>query len=240
MRGRKTGVIALDVGKAFAGATSLRHWLLTLAVAIGGACLAAAGARAHPHVWVTMRATIVYAPDGAVTGVSQDWTFDDMYSAFALTGIEAQKKGHYTRAELQPLAQVNIDSLKDFGYFTFAKLDGKRRQGDAFAAPVDYWLDYDSETAELTLHFTLPFKQPTAAKHLIVEIYDPEFFIDFAFAENDAVKLIGAPTQCKFSAEKPQDDNFFSAQRLNRSYVPSEANIGMGMKFANKISVECP
>ena len=187
-----------------------------------------------------MRSAIIYSPDGAVTGLRQDWTFDDMYSAFALTGIEAKKEGQYTRTELQPLAQVNIDSLKDFGYFTFAKLDGKRRSGDAFAAPIDYWLDYDSETAELTLHFILPFKQPAAAKHLVVEIYDPEFFIDFAFAENDAVKLVGAPAQCKFSAEKPQDDNFFASQSLNRSYVPSEANVGMGMKFANKISVECP
>jgi ABC-type uncharacterized transport system substrate-binding protein len=227
------------LGKAFAGATSLRHWLLILTVAIG-ACSAAARADAHPHVWVTMRTAIVYAPDGTVTGLRQDWTFDDMYSAFALTGIGAKRKGEYTRAELQPLAQINIDSLKDFGYFTFAKLDGKRRQGDAFAVPVDYWLDYDSETAALTLHFTLPFKEPVAAKRLIVEIYDPEFFIDFAFAENDAVKLIGAPGQCKFSAEKPQDDNFFTSQSLNRSYVPSEANIGMGLKFANKIAVECP
>jgi ABC-type uncharacterized transport system substrate-binding protein len=221
------------------GATSLRHWIATLSVVIG-ACIAAAGADAHPHVWVTMRTAILYAPDGAVTGLRQDWTFDDMYSAFALTGVEAKSKGQFTRAELQPLAQINIDSLKDFGYFTFAKLDGKRRQGDAFAAPVDYWVDYDSKEAELTLHFTLPFKQPVAAKRLIVEIYDPEFFIDFAFAESDAVKLVGAPTQCKLAAEKPQDDNFFTAQSLNRFYVPSEANVGMGLKFANKISVECP
>jgi ABC-type uncharacterized transport system substrate-binding protein len=216
----------------------LRFWLLTLTVVV--ACLDTSAADAHPHVWVTMRTAVLYAPDGAVTGLRQDWTFDDMYSAFALTGVNAKRKGRFTRDELQPLAQVNIDSLKDFGYFTFAKLDGKRRQGDAFATPVDYWLDYDSETAELTLHFTLPLKQPAAAKHLVVEIYDPEFFIDFAFAENDAVKLIGAPTQCKFSAEKPQDDNFLTLQSLNRFYVPSEANIGMGMKFANKISVECP
>jgi ABC-type uncharacterized transport system substrate-binding protein len=216
----------------------LRFWLLTLTAVV--ACLDTSAADAHPHVWVTMRTAVLYAPDGAVTGLRQDWTFDDMYSAFALTGVNAKRKGRFTRVELQPLAQVNIDSLKDFGYFTFAKLDGKRRQGDAFATPVDYWLDYDSETAELTLHFTLPLKQPAAAKHLVVEIYDPEFFIDFAFAENDAVKLIGAPTQCKFSAEKPQDDNFLTSQSLNRFYVPSEANIGMGMKFANKISVECP
>jgi ABC-type uncharacterized transport system substrate-binding protein len=217
----------------------LHHWLFTPIVVIG-ACMAVGSANAHPHVWVTMRTAILYAPDGAVTGLRQDWTFDDMYSAFALTGTEAKSRGQFTRAELQPLAQVNVDSLKDFGYFTYAKFDGKRRQGDAFAGPIDYWLDYDSETAELTLHFTLPFKQPALAQHLIVEIYDPEFFVDFAFAENDAVKLVGAPVKCKFSIEKPQDDNFFTSQNFNRFYVPSEANVGMGMKFANKVFVECP
>jgi ABC-type uncharacterized transport system substrate-binding protein len=147
---------------------------------------------------------ILYAPSGAVTGLRQDWTFDDMYSAFAVTGMEAKSKGQFTRAELQPLAQVNVDSLKDFGYFTFAKLDGKRRQGDAFSAPVDYWLDYDSEAAELTLHFILPFKELVAAKRLVVEIYDPEFFIDFAFAENDAVKLVGGASAVQvFSGKAP-------------------------------------
>jgi ABC-type uncharacterized transport system substrate-binding protein len=218
---------------------ALYRWPLTLALVIG-ACLATAGAEAHPHVWVTMRTAVLYAPDGAVAGLRQDWTFDDMYSAFALTGIAAKKKGRYTRAELQPLAQENVDSLKDFAYFTFARIDGKRQQNDAFAAPVDYWLDYDPESSELTLHFTLPFKEPVTAKRLVFEIYDPEFFIDFGFAENDAVKLVGAPAQCAVTAEKPQDDNFFTSQSLNRSYIPSEANIGMGMKFANKISVECP
>jgi ABC-type uncharacterized transport system substrate-binding protein len=212
---------------------------LALAVVIG-VCIAAASANAHPHVWVTMRTALVYAPDGAVIGVRQEWRFDDMYSAFALTGVQAKKKGQYTRAELQPLSQINIDSLKDFAYFTFARIDGKRQQSDVFAAPVDYWLDYDPKSSELTLHFTLPFKQPVTAKRLIVEIYDPEFFIDFGFADSDAVKLIGAPRQCAVTAEKPQDDNFFSSQSLNRFYIPSEANVGMGMKFANKISVECP
>jgi ABC-type uncharacterized transport system substrate-binding protein len=238
MRGRKTGIIAADAGDVFEGVL-LHRWPLTLAVVIG-ACLATADAVAHPHVWVTMRTTVLYAPDGAVTGFRQDWTFDDMYSAFALTGIKAKKKGQYTRAELQPLAQINVDSLKDFAYFTYARIDGKRRQSDVFAAPVDYWLDYDPEASELTLHFTLPFKEPVTAKRLVIEIYDPEFFIDFGFAENDAVKLVGAPAQCAVAAEKPQDENFFTSQNLNRSYVPSEGNIGMGSKFANKISVECP
>jgi hypothetical protein len=87
------------------------------------ACLGAGVAQAHPHVWVTMRTAIVYTPDGAVTGLRQDWTFDDMYTAFAVTGLEAKKKGQFTRAELQPLAQDNIESLKDFRYFTYARIE---------------------------------------------------------------------------------------------------------------------
>ena len=66
-----------------------------------------------------------------MTGVRQAWTFDDMYSAFATTGIKARTKGQFTREELQPLAQLNVESLKDFAYFTYAKIDGKRRMCSA-------------------------------------------------------------------------------------------------------------
>src|SRR5262249_14006901 len=159
------------------------------------------------HVWVTMVTELVYAPDGALTAVRHAWTFDDMFSAFATQGIEAKTKGEFTRAELAPLAQVNVDSLKEYNYFTRAKLDGKLHQG-AFVDPVDYWLDYDPKATALTLHFTLPIKAPLQAKRLTLEIYDPEFFVDFAFAEQTAVKLTGAPAGCTMATEKPNDGSF--------------------------------
>lgn len=196
-------------------------------------------ARAHPHVWVTMTTELLYAPDGTITGVRHNWKFDDMFSAYATTGIQAKVKGRFTRQELQPLAQVNVDSLKEYAYFTYARIDGKKQKA-AFAAPIDYWLDYDPKATVLTLHFTLPFKQPVKAKQLVVEIYDPEFFIDFAFADNNPVALVNAPAQCAATYDKPHDDNFFSSQTLSQSFIPNEANIGMGASFANKISVQCP
>ena len=220
----------------------LRRMFFIVAFVIAVASLLLTGApraHAHPHVWVTMTSELLYAPDGSVTGVRHAWTFDDMFSAFATQGLEQKTKGEYTRAELQPLAKVNVDSLQEYAYFTYLKVNGKL-QKNALLDPVDYYLEYDPKETVLTLHFTLPFKEPVTAKRLVIEIYDPEFFIDFGFAENDAVKLVGAPAQCAVAAEKPQDENFFTSQNLNRSYVPSEANIGMGSKFANKISVECP
>jgi ABC-type uncharacterized transport system substrate-binding protein len=202
--------------------------------------LAMAGrADAHPHVWVTMTEELLYAPDGSLTGVRHAWTFDDMFSAFATQGLEQKTKGEFTREELQSLAKVNIESLKDYAYFTYARIDGKRRK-DAFAEPVDYFLDYDPKETVLTLHFTLPFKTPVKAKNLEVEIYDQEFFIDFGLAEKDAVRLVGAPAQCAASVAKPNDGNFPSSLRLDQAFQTSEANIGQGANFANKISVTCP
>ena len=75
---------------------------------------------------------------------------------------------------------------------------------------------------------------------LKIEIYDPEFFIDFGFADKNSAKLVGAPAQCALWTEKPSDPNFLTAQNLNQSFVPSEAFVGMGASFANKIMVQCP
>ena len=208
------------------------------AFVIAAVCLAAP-AQAHPHVWVTMNTDLLYAPDGSVTGLRQAWAFDDMFSAYSTMGIPAKTKGQFTREELQPLAQVNVESLKDYGYFTYGWIDGKQ-QKDAFTDPIDCWLTYDAKATVLILHFTLPFKNPVKAKVLKIEIYDPEFFIDFGFAEKNPVKLVDAPLQCALWTEKPPDENFLSQQNLNRAFVPSEANIGMGMAFANKILVQCP
>ncbi len=196
-------------------------------------------AQAHPHVWATIKSELVYAPDGSVTAVRHAWTFDEMFSAFATMGIKAKIKGQFTREELQPLAKVNVDSLKGFAYFTYATMDGVKAKG-AFDHATDYWLEYDPKATVLTLHFTLPFKKPAKAKVLKIQVYDPEFFVDFAFAKKNAVKLIGAPPLCAAWTEKPDDPHFLSSQSLNKSFVASEAFVGMGAEFANNILVQCP
>src|ERR1700730_17533424 len=105
-----------------------------------GFVLASQSATAHPHVWVTMKSELVYASDGTVTGIRQAWTFDDLFSTYATQGIKHKKKGVFTREELAPLAKVNVTTLKDSGYFTRVRADGKKT---AFDDANDYWLDYE-------------------------------------------------------------------------------------------------
>jgi ABC-type uncharacterized transport system substrate-binding protein len=208
-----------------------------LAVVAG---LALAGeARAHPHVWVTMQSELVYAPDGSVTGVHHAWTFDDMFSVFATQGIEAKQKGQFTREELAPLAEVNVTSLKEYDFFTFAKANGTPVEFKE--PPTGYYLDFDPKETVLTLHFTLPLKAPVKAKDLTVEVYDREFFVDFSFAEKNPVKLLGAPAQCKAAVVNPQQMDAALAQRLGQLGPDQrDPSLTIGAEFANKIVVKCP
>jgi ABC-type uncharacterized transport system substrate-binding protein len=204
-------------------------WLAAAAVTF-----TAPAASAHPHVWITATSELLYAPDGTITGVRHAWTFDDMFSTYATQGLESKTKGAYTREELEPLAQTNVESLKEYAYFTFARADGKKER---FNEPIDYFLDYKDTV--LTLHFTLPLKNPVKPKQLVLEVFDRSFFIDFQMAKDNPVKLVGAPAGCQMKLERPSDGTA-SAQKLNEQTFMSGENSNFGLMFANKITVDCP
>jgi ABC-type uncharacterized transport system substrate-binding protein len=211
--------------------TLMHKWLLRLLLPATLALGASAGvAQAHPHVWIAATSELIYAPDGSVTGVRHAWVFDDMFSTYALQGIESKTKGAYSREELAPLAQTNVESLKEFAYFTFAKADGKKEK---FQDPVDYFLEY--KDAVLTLHFTLPLTAPVKAKELALEVFDPTFFIDFKLSDTN---LVGAPAACKVGFQRPSDGTA-SAQKLGEQKF-TDTNSNYGAMFANKVTVVCP
>ena len=131
-------------------------------------------------MWVTASATVLY-DHNTITGLQQAWTFDEFYTQQAIEGLDKNGDGKYDRQELSELAQVNMDGLKEFNYFTVAKL------GDAdlkFKPPVDYWLEYNDQKI-LTLHFTLPLEKPVPAEAtgFAFSVSDPSYFIAFDLAK---------------------------------------------------------
>lgn len=197
-------------------------------------------AQAHPHVWVTYETTVVYE-NNAIVGFDHIWTFDDMYTAMAIEGLDKNGDGKYTREELAELADVNMQGLKDFDYFTFAKLGDQNLK---ISGPKEHWLEYNGKL--LRLHFRAVLEQPVLsdAKGFSFAIYDPSFFIAFEPEQTDAVKLAaGAPAGCKAVINEPHPENNSEdlkqkllddafAQQLGQS-----TNIGGG--FTKTISVVC-
>ena len=210
-----------------------------LSALFAGATLAPPPAVAHPHVWVTTETTVNY-DHGAVAGLTHLWTFDDMYTAMAVQGLDTNGDGKYSKEELAELAKVNMDGLKEFSYFTFAKLAG---QDLKFKEPVDAWLEH--KDGVLSLHFTLGFEQPVLAdaQGLTFSVYDESFFIAFDLAKENPVRLsANAPAGCAASVSVPQED-LDQLQSLNDAFsgqlTAGTANQGMGSGYAQTVTLGC-
>lgn len=110
----------------------LQAWTVLALLAVAGP------AQAHPHVWVNVHTTVLYE-NGTISGFRHAWTFDEYYSAMAIEGLDTNKDGKYSREELAELAKVNIEGLKEFGYFTVPQLGTEEL---AVTAPPTYWMEY--------------------------------------------------------------------------------------------------
>jgi ABC-type uncharacterized transport system substrate-binding protein len=211
----------------------LRPTYLATAMLVG----LAGAALAHPHVWVTATATVLY-DHNTITGLEQAWTFDEFYTQQAIEGLDKNGDGKYDRQELQELAQVNIDGLKEFNYFTVAKLGTEELK---FKPPVNYWLEYNDKKI-LTLHFTLPLEKPVPANaaDFSFSISDPSYFIAFDLAKEHPIKLgRGAPPGCTALINDPTA-NDADTQKLNQAFSNALGNAtNNGFGLAKSVAVHC-
>jgi len=213
-----------------------RNWrAATLGAAFGA--LAASGASAHPHVWVTVKSQIAFTPEGKVAAVIHDWVFDEMYSSFAIQGL-APPGQLVTKAEFAPLAKENAGGLAEIGYFTTVKNGGKVMD---FGPVTDYWMQERPDHL-VEFHVTLPLKDPTpVTKFLTLRVADPEFFIDFEFDEKAPVTLASAPAGCTATVAKPKPLDAGDKQKLTESFFTNLApGTNFGFKMASAAIIACP
>jgi ABC-type uncharacterized transport system substrate-binding protein len=220
-------------------AQSRRQRLVSIFLAAIASASLAGGAAAHPHVWATVRSEIVFGPDQLITGIRHHWTFDEFYTAMAVQGLDTDGDGVYSKEELGPLAQVNVESLKEFDYFTFVHLSDDDKPLP-LKGPVDYSIDYDK--TQLTLHFTLPLEKPLDPKvhHVAVDVYDPSFFVAFGFASDAPLKISGAAPGCTAEVQKPDPDSEAEAKALSEAFFSQLGpNSNFGSQFAQTAIVKC-
>jgi ABC-type uncharacterized transport system substrate-binding protein len=194
-------------------------------------------AAAHPHVWVTARAQVIFNAKGEIEAIRQAWTFDEMYSAFVTEG-QGKEGQLLTKDELAPLAKTNIESLAEFDYFTYAKA---AKQNIEFAAPVGYSLE-QGEDKRVVLRFTLPLKTPaSAAKAFSFQVYDPTYFVAFEMEKDNPVGMDGAPKGCSINILGSKPLAADETKKLSESFFSGlSPGTDFGVKLASRIIVACP
>ncbi|MFT6657146.1 DUF1007 family protein [Maritalea sp.] len=161
----------------------------------------ATGAIAHPHIFIDARVVVVFSDQGEMVGLRQAWTFDPLYSAWAIQGLDEDGDGVPSSDELQPLADDNMLGLKEFNYYTVAGLKGGANI--PFLAGRDARMEYDG--TNLQLAFVVDFETPVApTSDIEIEVADPEYYSGFQFAEGDAVFFDNAPEICTAEVNGPR------------------------------------
>ncbi len=172
--------------------------------------LAPAVADAHPHVWVDAAAEVVFDDKGRIAAIRHHWRFDEEFSAYALQGLDTNRDGKYSAEELAPLAKENVESLKDYDFFTDLSV-GDYQAG--FGAPRDYHLELMD--GRLLLHFTLPVAVPFLTRGTAtLEVGDPEYYVAFSLPSVEAVRLVNAPAACRLTVHPGERPDAVVAAQL--------------------------
>jgi ABC-type uncharacterized transport system substrate-binding protein len=198
--------------------------------------MAPAAASAHPHMWITYEMTVDY-DKGMVTGVDHVWSFDDAYAVMALEGLDTNNDGKYDQAELEPLLKVNMDGLKDFNYFTVAKLGNEELQ---FSPPEHARLEYTNKVLKLHFHLSLVKPVFADAQGLTIAVFDPSYFIAFEPEATDAVKLAAAPPGCSATLIDPEAEKVDAqSKKLGDAIAQQFGGNAIGFGSYKTVALNC-
>lgn len=214
--------------------------LMTMTAALAGT-VAAAPAQAHPHAWIDASTKLHLNDEQELTALTVHWVFDPAYSNFATEGLDKDGDGMLSPAELRPLAERNLEALKEYDYFTEVKVDG---EPVAFGTVTEFSSDYDA--LQLSMTFTLPLAEPVYVKTHAVNyaLFDPSYYVEILHQEQNPIAMVGPSADtCAPELMKPNLDALpiSEAEMSEDTFAeePAEGDLSYGAMFAERVHLIC-
>jgi ABC-type uncharacterized transport system substrate-binding protein len=186
---------------------------------------------AHPHVYVDVDMRIETTDDGGLTRIHYDWTFDDLYSAFAIQGLQ-REQGRPSRQALAKLAREMVERLDEVNFFTQALAPDHELQ-PLGAENVEAHFESD----RLRLSFTLAMRSFTgAATQVDLRVFDPQYMVAMSLTEKLRIE---GPPHCRLDLRKPGSLDSSDMRQLDDSIRTNQLPDGFGAKLASMIRMDC-
>ncbi|MBD8063979.1 DUF1007 family protein [Devosia sp. PTR5] len=174
-----------------------RLWWLGAALGAALTVGASGVAEAHPHIFIDAAVDVTFDAQGRVSALHHRWTFDTAFSVWMVQGLDADGDGNVSSAEMQELADENVGSLAEYGFYTYAG------EGLEFTSAGDQRMTYAGE--RVTLGFTVNAVTPEPPGHRFeLGVYDPEYYVAISFGGSEDVHLLDAPPGCSATLEPPK------------------------------------
>lgn len=151
---------------------------LASAFALSVAPLAAA---AHPHVFIDAALTLDYGAEGDLSQVAVEWTYDEFYSLLIIEDLSLDPDGDgvLTAAEEAALQGFDADWEPGFQGSLYLQVDGRPV---ALEGPKEFSASYVE--GRLVSRHVRPLAKPLdAALPLLLQVYDPEYYVQFGIPD---------------------------------------------------------
>ena len=162
--------------------------LVPALVALLAAVALSGQSRAHPHVFIDAVTEVVF-DKGKIVGLRQRWTFDDVFSLLMIEDFDTDKNRKFDKSEIEALRKDAFAAVREFGYFTHTRLDGKKMAADRVS-------EFTASMAKgrITYSFFVPFAAPVDPKTTKVDLgtYDDTFYVSVTYDALDPIRLVGA------------------------------------------------
>ena len=191
-------------------------------------------AHAHPHAWIELRSTILLDAAGRVSGIEQEWLFDEFYSLFATE--EVSKASGSPAEALRALARENLNNLHEYDYYTEAQASGARVKFDKVSE-----FETEMRGARLWMRFVVPVvtRVNPAASAFSFSIFDPTYYIEIRHAGGDAIAVRNTKAgDClsRLQPPRPTAEAMLMAQAMDRNATPDAT---LGKIFAERVHITC-
>lgn len=156
------------------------------------------GAQAHPHIFIDAKVTVTFDDEGAIAQLHHEWTFDAAFSSWQVQGLDTDGDGVTSSDELQELADENMVGLAEYGFYTYAGVDGHEL---AFEPVGDQVMTH--EDGLTTLAYSIRPTESVPVGRLELAVNDPEYYVAITFADRSTVALENAPETCGYELVPP-------------------------------------
>ncbi|QIA64971.1 DUF1007 family protein [Vibrio astriarenae] len=188
---------------------------------------------AHPHSWIELKTTIE-GENGMINGLTMEWSFDAMTSAYVLDGEDISPER--IDETFQNIAASLMDNILYEHYFTYF-YDGE--------TPIRYGVGHseklERDRAKLVLSYYLPLAkpQPVTRDSLRLMIYDKTHFVDMSWRADRHVSLSNdLARQCSLNIVEP---NPTPEQMSYAMSLPEDADPDntLGELFTQTAEIHC-